>query len=218
MKRKLFFFLFLFLLVVCSDKVFAFNTVKPTDDFYVNDYANILSEETEKYILDRSVSLANQTKAQIVVVTVPNLDGASLEEYATRLFREFGIGDAKENNGLLLLLALDERLMRVEVGYGLEGVLPDAKTGRFQDAYMIPFFKDNNFNEGMLNGYKAFYQELANYYGITGDIDAPIESDAEKLTAEDIAICLFVLFVFVFCNYYWICLYLFEFMHHKQIC
>ena len=83
-----------------------------------------------------------------------------IEEYATSLFRKFGIGNKSENNGLLLLLSLNERLMRIEVGYGLEGLLPDGKTGRFQDDYMIPLLKEDKFDEGMLNGYKAYLHKI----------------------------------------------------------
>ena len=124
---------------------------QPTDRFYVNDFADILSDETEQFIFENSEKLEEATTAQIVVVTVQNLDGKGIEEYATGLFREYGIGDDEKNNGLLLLLALEERQFRVEVGYGLEGCLPDAKTGRFQDDYMIPYFKENDFDAGMLN-------------------------------------------------------------------
>ena len=84
--------------------------VKPTNQFYVNDYANIIDSEVEEYIMSRSVSLANETGAQTVVVTVPSLEGENLEKYATDLFRSFGIGDKEKNNGLLLLLALEECL------------------------------------------------------------------------------------------------------------
>ena len=145
--------------------------VKPTDEFYINDYADILTKETEEYILDRSVALEKETTAQIVVVTVPNLEGESLEEYATDLFREFGIGDKEKNNGLLLLLALEERQFRVEVGYGLEGVLPDGLTGRYQDQYIIPYLKENNWDKGIKNGYNAFYKKVAESYNLeVGDI------------------------------------------------
>ena len=148
-------------LIVFTNHVFA---IEPTQEFYINDYANILSEDTEDYIQTNSVSLANATTAQIVVVTVPSLNGVSLEEYSTNLFRQFGIGDKEKNNGLLILIALEERKSRIEVGYGLEGVLPDGKTGRIQDEYMIPYFKDNNFDEGILNGYKALFKEVASEY------------------------------------------------------
>ena len=80
-------------------------------------------------------TLEKQTGAQIVVVTVQNLEGQSLEEYATELFRNYGIGDKEKNNGVLLLCAYEERQFRIEVGYGLEGTLTDGKTGRIQDEY-----------------------------------------------------------------------------------
>ena len=134
--------------------------VDATDKFYINDYANILSEDTEKYILEHSASLAEKTKAQIVVVTVKNLEGKDLESYATELFRKFKIGDKERNNGLLLLLALEEREFRVEVGYGLEGLLPDGLTGRYQDEYIIPYLKEDKWDEGIKNGYNAFYSQI----------------------------------------------------------
>lgn len=171
MKKCIYFFILLILLFVPID---SFAMVNPTDRFYINDYAGILSNDTKDYIFEHSKNLDTKTTSQIVVVTVPSLEGEVLEEYATSLFRKFGIGDSKENNGLLILLALEERQVRVEVGYGLEGILNDAKTGRMLDEYMIPLFKKDNFDEGMLNGYKAFYKELVNYYGITEEVDEPV--------------------------------------------
>ena len=140
--------------------------VSPTTDFYVNDYADLLNEETKEYIIKTNKDLYSKTGAQIVVVTIPSLEGNSLEDYATKLFRSFGIGDKTKNNGLLLLLALKERQFRVEVGYGLEGVLPDAKTGRIQDEYIIPYLKQDNWNEGIKNGFSAFLDIIANEYNV----------------------------------------------------
>ena len=102
-------------LIVFTSRVFA---IEPTEEFYINDYANILSEETEEYIQTNSVSLANATTAQIVVVTVPSLNGVSLEEYSTNLFRQFGIGDKEKNNGLLILriiILMKEYLMVIKL-------------------------------------------------------------------------------------------------------
>lgn len=147
-----------FLFIITPIKVGAL--VSPTNEFYVNDYANILSDDTEKYILEKSVKLHDIDGTQIVVVTVKDLEGKVLEEYATELFRKFGIGDKKKNNGLLLLVSLKERKLRIEVGYGLEGVIPDSKAGRFRDQYMIPYLKDNKWDEGIKNGYDAFYKEI----------------------------------------------------------
>ena len=161
MKKILIFSLFVLLFPLS-----VLGLVKPTNQFYVNDYANIIDSEVEEYIMSRSVSLANETGAQIVVVTVPSLEGENLEKYATDLLRSFGIGDKEKNNGLLLLLALEERQFRVEVGYGLEVVLPDGLTGRYQDQYIIPYLKNNDWDNGIKNGYTAFYKKLCEYYEI----------------------------------------------------
>lgn len=151
--------------------------VKPTSDFYINDYANILSNETEEYILNKSLALDKVDGTQVVVVTVKSLEGMSIENYATKLFRNFGIGDSEKDNGLLLLLALDERQFRVEVGYGLEGILPDGKTGRFQDEYIIPYLKNDNWDEGIKNGYDAFYKEIVTLNNLSIDYSEPVESN-----------------------------------------
>ena len=145
----------------------SYSIVSQTRDFYVNDSANLLSDETEDYIINMNKTLEEQTGAQIVVVTVQNLEGQSLEEYATELFRDYGIGDKEKNNGVLLLCAYEERQFRIEVGYGLEGTLTDGKTGRIQDEYIIPYLKENNFNNGIRNGFNAVLKEVENEYGIT---------------------------------------------------
>ena len=155
--------------------------VSPTINFYVNDYANIIDSETEEYILNKSVALNNVDGTQIVVVTVPSLDGMSLEDYSLELFRSFGIGDEEKNNGLLILIAKEERLSRIEVGYGLEGILPDGKTGRFQDIYMIPYFKEDNFSEGIRNGYDAFYSEIVKLNNLDLEYTNPKSTNNSEL-------------------------------------
>ena len=140
--------------------------VSPTNEFYINDYASVLSDETKNYIMSTNVELQKRTGAQIVVVTVKSLDGKSIEQYATELFRKFGIGDSSKNNGVLLICSTGDRLFRIEVGYGLEGTLTDGKTGRIQDTYIIPYLKNNNYDEGIKNGFSAVLQEVSNEYGI----------------------------------------------------
>lgn len=156
--------------------------VSPNNTFYVYDGAQVLSEETEAYIVKTNQELENKTGAQIVVVTIPSLEGQSLEEYATELFRQWGIGDSEKNNGLLLLCAVEDRQFRVEVGYGLEGDLPDGKTGRMQDSYIIPLLREDKFDEGIKNGYSAFLQEVAAVYGvsITGEVAVSYEEEVNS--------------------------------------
>lgn len=178
--------------------------VEPTTNFYVNDYADILSQETEDFIMNNSVALAKKTSAQIVVVTIPSLEKKSIEEYANELFNKFGIGDKNKNNGLLILVALKEREARIEVGYGLEGLLPDGKCGRYQDEYMIPYYKNNNFDEGTVNCYKAFFAEIAKEYNYETDIipvGTPLEevnNSYENQKKEQLATYLFIGKIFTF--------------------
>ena len=154
--------------------------IGPTSDFYVNDYANILSSETEDYIMEKSVALNNADGTQIVVVTVNNLEGMSIEDYSIRLARSFGIGSAEKDNGLLLLIALEERELRIEVGAGLEGIIPDGKAGRFREQYMIPYLKENNWDAGVKNGYDAFYKEIVTLNNLNVDYTEPINNNTES--------------------------------------
>ena len=159
--------------------------VSPTDKFYVNDYADVLSPETEEYIYEKSVKLNEVDGTQIVVVTVKNLEGRSLEDYSLELARNFKIGSKEKDNGLLLLLALEERKFRVEVGTGLEGILPDGKTGRFQDQYIIPYLKEDNFDEGIKNGYNAFYSEIVELNHLDLDTVAPTSYSSAYSNVEE---------------------------------
>ncbi|MCI8345300.1 MAG: TPM domain-containing protein [Clostridia bacterium] len=158
--------LIILLILVNVLTIEALAIVKPTNDFYVNDYAKLLDTETKQYIISTNKNLYKKTGSQIVVVTIESLEGNSLEDYATKLFRNFGIGDKNKNNGILLLLSLKERKFRIEVGYGLEGILPDAKTGRIQDEYIIPYLKNNKWNEGIRNGFNAILNVIANEYNV----------------------------------------------------
>lgn len=165
--KKLFRIIVLIFLILAFYSVNSNAVVSPTKEFYVNDYANVLSKETEEYIINTNVDLNNKTKAQIVVVTVKSLDGKTIEEYATELFRKFGIGDKKLNNGVLLLCSTGDRMFRIEVGYGLEGALPDGKTGRIQDEYIIPYLKNNDYDKGIKNGFSAVIKEVSKEYNTT---------------------------------------------------
>jgi len=142
---------------------------KPADNFFVNDFAGVIDQETEREIQNIAVQLYEMTTAQVVVVTIKSLEGQSIEEYAVNLFREWGIGTAEKNNGVLILIAIEDRWSRIEVGYGLEGALTDADTRRIQDNYMIPAFQEGDYSSGIKNGFLATVQKVYDEYGI--DID-----------------------------------------------
>lgn len=138
----------------------------PTDSFYVNDFANVISETDEKEILSRGVSLNNKTTAQVVVVTVETLGGYTPADYALELGRKWGVGNKESNNGIVILLSAEEREIYISVGYGLEGALPDSKTGRIIDMYGLSYLKANDFSKGLTEINRAIINEVYIEYGI----------------------------------------------------
>ena len=104
---------------------------EPTERLYVNDYANVLDKETENYIFEKSKAYSADGGPQVAVLTMKSIGETSLEEFSIDTARKWGIGGDKDNNGVLILLVMDSRDIRIEVGYGLEGVLNDGKCGRF---------------------------------------------------------------------------------------
>ena len=171
--------------------------ISPTTEFYVNDYANILSEETEERIIELNKKLYDKTGAQIVIVTVDDLGGDSVENVANETFIEFKIGSQDKNNGLLILFSKNDRKVRVEVGYGLEGTLNDGKVGRMMDQYMIPLFKEDKFAEGLENGFNAFFNYLLEYYGIE-DIESQTVNEPEEIDDKLLTFLVyFIMFIII---------------------
>ena len=145
----------------------------PPPELYVLDQAGVMSSETKSSIISTSQELARQTKAQVAVVTLNSLDGQTIEQVGLQIGRQWQLGDAQLNNGVLILVVPSARQSRIEVGYGLEGALPDGKTGRIQDDYMLPYFRTNDYDQGLLNGYKAVVAEVAREYGVTLNVSPP---------------------------------------------
>lgn len=118
----------------------------------VHDHAHMLQASDMKKIEGRIAELEEKTSAQIAVVTVSNLDSTPLEEYAVNLFKSLGIGQKSKDNGILLLVAEKERQLRIEVGYGLEGILTDAVTHRIINRDIVPEFKKGHHSKGIAKG------------------------------------------------------------------
>lgn len=153
----------------------------PTSDFYVNDFANVLDSDTKRMIMSHSVELERQTKAQIVVTTVDSLEGKDLDSYSIEMARSYKIGDADEDNGILILLAPNERQVKIEVGYGLEGAINDAKAGRILDNAGVPYFREDEWDEGINQVYQSVLAEVYGEYGLEVPSDVnPIYVDSSN--------------------------------------
>ena len=118
----------------------------------ISDWAELLTPEQEAELNSRITALKVANGAELAVVTLKSLQGGEIDDFASKLFAQWGIGQKGKDNGVLLITAVDDRKMRIEVGYGMEGVLPDAKTGRIQDEYIVPRFKEGNYGQGLLDG------------------------------------------------------------------
>jgi len=127
----------------------------------VVDNANILSPAAEQQLTQRSEALEQQTGAQFVVVTLPSLEGYDIADYGYQLGRAWGIGREGENDGALLIVAPNDRKVRIEVGYGLEGVLTDALSNLILQRQVLPRFREGQIEAGVLAGAEAVTAQIA---------------------------------------------------------
>lgn len=124
----------------------------PSPTGAVNDFAGLLTDDDKARLLALVEAVEQETTAEIAVATVPTLDGFTVEDYANQLFAAWGVGQADKDNGVLILVAPNEREMRIEVGYGLEGVLPDGLAGQIIRETFLPAFRANDYRRGIVEG------------------------------------------------------------------
>lgn len=163
--KKLFTFL-MALALVLSLGVSAYAVVDKSDSFYVADYANVLSADTEQRICDYNGALEQQCNgAQIVVVTVDYLDGMYCDDYAYELFNKWGVGSAQYNNGMLLLLAVQENKAWLAYGLGLNSVLSSDKVDNMLDEYFWQDFDNGKYDDAVNSLFDALLSWYDNNYG-----------------------------------------------------
>ncbi len=126
----------------------------------VTDNAQILSPETCRALTERLKAHEEKTTNQVAVLTVPNLEGEGIEEYAVAVFNDWKLGQKGKDNGILLIVAPNDRRMRIEVGYGLEGTLTDGTAGSIIRNVITPHFKKNDYNKGVEEGVTAILAVL----------------------------------------------------------
>lgn len=141
----------------------------PTNYKYINDYVDILSEDEKEKIISIGKELEDKTTAQSVVVIIDSTDGIEIADYALNLFRTWGIGQKNKDNGLLILIAIEDRAWRVEVGRGLEGSIPDVLSNRVMETLAKDNFKSGDYGLGIINSYSAFSDLIAEEYGVSLD-------------------------------------------------
>lgn len=147
-----------------------------TPSGYVNDFAGVLSAAQKQSLEARLSTFAASTTNEITAVTVSSMEGDYIEHYAVQLFEEWGIGSARNNNGVLILLALEERAVRIEVGYGLEGALPDSVADRIIRTEMVPALQEGNYAEALRRGSEAIMAATSGEYAAESAPALSVES------------------------------------------
>src|ERR1700741_201911 len=139
---------------------------KPNPPRLVNDAAGGLSPEQVEILEHKLVALDDSTSNQIAVVLIKTLGDYAIEDYANKLFREWGIGNKKTNNGVLIIAAIDDRKVWIEVGYGLEGAIPDVTASSIYRNEIVPEFKQQNYYRGIDNAINALTKAAVGEYKV----------------------------------------------------
>lgn len=137
---------------------------KPNPPRLVTDAAGVLTPEQVATLEQKLVALDDSSSNQIAVVLIKTLDGVAIEDYAQKLFREWGIGNKKTNNGVLIIAAIDDRKMWITVGYGLEGTIPDITASSIYRNEMAPAFKRQEYYVGIDNAINALSKAAVGEY------------------------------------------------------
>lgn len=154
-----------FFLVLTLIPALIFASPFPPPRGHVNDFAQVIDSRTEKGLTTLLTQLERQTGIAFVVATFPSLEGSDIETFAADLYQQWGIGKKGEDKGLLMLAAIEDRNARIEVGYGLEGVIPDAFAGRVLREVMFPRFHEGQYSEGFFEASLVFIQRLEDKLG-----------------------------------------------------
>ncbi len=133
---------------------------------YVNDFADLITPAHEEWVSRLSSELEQKTTAQMAVVTMKTTKPEEIEDYAWNLFERWGIGQKGKDNGVLLLVASEDRKLRIETGYGLEGALPDAVCDQIIRKVIVPYFKQDKYSEGIAAGASAIASATGKEYGV----------------------------------------------------
>jgi len=153
--------LFFFLLSFSGQPLIAWAGDFPLPQGAVNDFAGVIDPSYRRMMVNIAEEVLTKTGFALVVVTVETIGDNTVEDYANRLYEAWGIGKKGEDKGVLIFLALKERKVRIETGYGAEGILPDGLVGEILDRYAIPYLRAGEYGKGLTNAVAAVAEVIA---------------------------------------------------------
>lgn len=146
---------------VCAQSSF------PKPSGHVNDFADLMTPPYEKRIGNIARELDAKAGVALFVVTMPDFGGLDASQYAERLYREWNIGKNESDKGVLILVSMKEQKLRIRTGTGLKAILSPRQIGEIQDRFVAPLLKQNNYDDGLLNGVSALAKLIAKEAGVT---------------------------------------------------
>lgn len=190
MKKILFIcsFLFSFCAIAQIEKVVP---KRPSPPKLVNDFTKTLTDYQVKALEDKLVAYDDSTSNQVAVVIIPTTGDYSVEEIGLEIIRDWGVGNKDKNNGIVLLIAKDDRKLRIEVGYGLEGAVPDITAKSIIDNFITPNFKQGNYYRGIDEGTDEIIKAAA------GEYKAPAGYGSKKGKGISIGTIIFIIIILI---------------------
>lgn len=165
---------------------------KPELQTSVYDYVSLLSKGDQKALEDKLIRYSDTTSTQIVVAIIASTEGEDINYLGAQWGQKWGIGQEKEDNGVLILVANDDRKIAINTGYGVEGRLTDAMSKRIIDLIIVPEFRDGNYATGLNKGADAIFQVL------NGEFQKGVETYSGNNKNIRIGVIVFIIFIFIF--------------------
>ncbi|HLP47325.1 MAG TPA: TPM domain-containing protein [Candidatus Kapabacteria bacterium] len=166
----------------------------------VNDYAGILNDNQKAMLENMLQETENKTSSQVVLLTVKSLEGDALEDFSIRVVEKWKIGQKEFNNGVLVLVVLDEKKIRIEVGYGLEPIITDLKSGYIIREMIVPYFKKGDYYGGITQGLTAITGLISKDFEITPEQLAKYQKKTKGGKGVHIPFALIVFIIIVLLN------------------
>ena len=157
---------------------------------YVNDFANVITDKSKTEMEEVAKDLEEKTGAQIAVITVRSIAPyASIEDFSMAVAEKWKPGQKEKDTGIIMVLAMDERMFRIEVGYGLEGIINDAKAGRIIDNTIMPYFKGGDFSAGLRRG----LFKIADTIGTEMEVELDVRTKIDNSKSEALCMLIFMI-------------------------
>lgn len=200
---------FIVMLLLCTCSSLGSESIsvpKVESQTYIYDTDNIIDDDIESKLNALLVELEDKTEAEFAVLTIPSLNGNSIETYANTVFNKWGLGKKGQDNGVLLLISRSDKRVRLEIGRGFEGILNDSKCGRILDDYFVPYRETDDYDQAVEYTVEVIAKtiaddsgvEMQSLSGVSKLISSTEESAASSVDIDTIVVILIVIALVVF--------------------